>query len=149
MPVIKRQIEITASAVDTFEYLSSHEHVSEWMFGVTSFVPVGHVVRGLGARYEAEMKLGPKTLRSTLDVVEWDDGVMFALASVDGFDTNSRWSVESIDDAHCRAEVEFVYDFPGGITGRAMAKIVEPFVAQGISMTDRNVRHALASLDLT
>ncbi|KIQ15137.1 hypothetical protein ASG56_10130 [Rhodococcus sp. Leaf7] len=143
MAVITRHVEIAASAEATFDYLSSHENVPDWMFGVTSFTPVGEVKRALGDRFEAEMKLGPKTLRSTVDIVEWVPGSVISLSSVAGFETSSRWTVTPVDDDHCVADVEFGYEFPGGLTGKAMAKVVEPFISQGISVTDRTLRARL------
>ena len=143
MPVITREVEIAVSAADAFAYLSDHANVPHWMFGVTSFDPVRPVTRDVGDRFDAGMKLGPKTLTSTLDVVEWVENEVFALQSVAGFETSSRWRVTPIDDDRCRADVEFGYEFPGGLTGRALAKIVEPFIGQGVAMTDRNIRQRL------
>ncbi|MDJ0392446.1 SRPBCC family protein [Rhodococcus sp. G-MC3] len=140
MPIITRNIDIAASAAETFDYLAAHENVPDWMFGVTSFTPVGQVNRAVGDRFDAVMKLGPKTLKSTVDIVEWVDGSVFSLSSVAGFETSSRWSVTAIDDGHCTANVEFGYEFPGGFTGKALAKVVEPFINQGISLTDRTLR---------
>ncbi|MBY6540126.1 SRPBCC family protein [Rhodococcus sp. BP-349] len=145
MPVITKHVEIAAPASATFDYLSSYENVPDWMFGVTSFVPVGPVSRGTGDRFDAEMKLGPKSLHSTVDIVEWVDGSVIALSSVKGFETSSRWVVTPVDDGHCVADVEFRYEFPGGFTGKALAKVVEPFINQGISVTDRTLRSRLES----
>lgn len=143
MPVIHRHLELDVPAAEAFEYLAWHENVCDWMFGVTKFVPVKPVTRGIGDRFAAEMKLGPKTLHSTLDIVEWEEGVVFALSSVDGFDTSSRWAIAAIDDTHCTADVEFRYDFGGGFSGKALAKMVQPFIDQGIAATDRNVHSRL------
>lgn len=145
MPVITREIELPASAGEVFAYLSDYENVPDWMFGVTDFAPVGPVSRGIGDRFDAQMKLGPKTLKSTVDVVEWVDGSVFSLSSVAGFETSSRWLVEPVDDRNSRARVEFGYTFPGGLTGRALSKLVEPFIQQGIAATDRNIRTRVGS----
>ncbi|MGB3772474.1 MAG: SRPBCC family protein [Rhodococcus sp. (in: high G+C Gram-positive bacteria)] len=143
MPVITRRVEVDASAATTFEYISTHTNVADWMFGVTAFTPVGPVNRAIGDRFDAELKLGPKVLRSTVEVTEWVDGSMFALTSVAGLQTASRWTVNPVDDAHCTADVEFGYDLPGGFSGKALAKVLEPFISQAVSQTDRTVRQRL------
>lgn len=122
----------SAPAPDTFAYLSAHAHVPDWMLGVTTFIPAGEVTGGVGDRFEAQMKLGPKALHSILVAVEWIDEKLFALASVAGVDTTSRWRVSSTEDTHCIVDVEFGYEFAGELTGRTMAKVVEPFIQQAI-----------------
>ena len=36
--------------------------------------------------------------------------------------------------------VDFRYDLPGGLAGKALGKIIEPFVAQAIRHTDATLR---------
>ena len=41
-------------------------------------------------------------------------------------------------------QVEFEYKLPGGLGGRALGAILEPFVGQAIKQTDGNLRSQLA-----
>ncbi|MBT2270681.1 SRPBCC family protein [Rhodococcus qingshengii] len=107
------------------------------MFGVTSFRPVGDLVQGVGARFEAEMTLGPKVLQSTIEVVEWEQDKVITVESVGGGGSVSSWRFDAASRHETRLSVEFNYMLAGPV--RASALLSEPVLGQAI-------RHAEGTL---
>ncbi|MFC9553205.1 SRPBCC family protein [Rhodococcus sp. NPDC056960] len=142
-------IEIHHSAIAgapvevAFDYVDDYHHVPSWLFGITRFDPIGEPDRGLGAVYDAAMKIGPKTLGSVVKVTGWERNALIELESVDGLYTQSRWQFEAVGAAETRLTVDFLYDLPGGLAGKALGRIIEPFVAQAIRHTEATLRRQM------
>ncbi|EOM75147.1 SRPBCC family protein [Rhodococcus rhodnii] len=126
-----------------FEYVSDHWYVPDWMFGLSRFDPVGDVERGLGAKYAASLKLGPKVFEATVRTTEWTENELFVLETVDGFAHSSRWHFEAVSPDETRLNVEFGYGLPGGLAGKALGKLVEPMVGEAVRRTESELRTKL------
>lgn len=122
-----------------FSYVDDHRHVPDWMFGVTRFEPVGKQLNGLGAVYDTTMRIGPKNLDSRLEVVEWEHHRKIALESVAGMRTASSWTFDEVGGG-TRLTVDFGYELPGGLAGRALAMLIEPLVGTAIRQTEHSLR---------
>ncbi|KZF08841.1 MAG: SRPBCC family protein [Rhodococcus sp. (in: high G+C Gram-positive bacteria)] len=146
MPVIEHSAVADVPRSRAFAYVDDYRSVPNWMFGVRSFEPIGDIDHGLDALYAAEMQIGPKTLRSTLRVTEWIEGRSLTLSSVEGFSTVSTWSFADTPDGGTRLDVDFAYNFPGGLAGRALGALVEPVVGQAIRHTESTLRRELSAL---
>ncbi|MBV6759717.1 SRPBCC family protein [Rhodococcus opacus] len=129
-----------APVAGAFDYVDDYRHVPSWMFGITKFDPIGEQDRGLGAVYDAAMKIGPKTLGSVVKVTGWERNSLIELESIGGLYTHSRWQFEAVGETETRLTVDFRYDLPGGLAGKALGRIIEPFVAQAIRHTDATLR---------
>ncbi|MDV6246648.1 SRPBCC family protein [Rhodococcus opacus] len=129
-----------APVAAAFDYVDDYRHVPSWMFGITKFDPIGDHDQGLGAVYDAAMKVGPKTLDSVVKVTGWERNSVIELESIDGLYTHSRWQFEPAGETETRMTVDFRYDLPGGLAGKALGKLIEPFVAQAIRHTDATLR---------
>lgn len=129
-----------------FTYVDDHRTVPDWMFGVTRFQPVGEQVSGLGALFDASMRLGPRSLESRVRVVEWEYGRSIVLESVAGIRSASSWTFAEIGGGKSRLDVDFAYQLPGGLAGRALGKLIEPIVGTAIRETERALRIQLSRL---
>ena len=145
-------IHVRHSAVATipddvaFSYVDDHRTVPEWMFGVSRFEPVGAQVNGLGAVFDAAMQIGPKSLDSRLEVVEWERDRVIVLSSISGFRTSSSWSFTDLGDGRSQLDVDFGYELPGGLAGRALGMLIEPVVGTAVRQTERDLRTRLGQL---
>lgn len=129
-----------------FSYVDDHRTVPDWMFGITRFEPVGKQLNGLGARFDATMRVGPTSLDSRLQVVEWVHARSIVLQSVAGFRSSSSWTFADLGDGTSRLDVDFAYQLPGGIAGRALGKLIEPFVDNAVRQTEQALRIRLGLL---
>lgn len=123
-----------------FAYVDDYRNVPDWMFGVTRFEPVGAQRQGLGATFDATMQLGPKALSSRVRITEWEADRLIRLESVDGISNSSTWRFAPTPDGNTELSVDFDYSLPGGLLGRALAKIVEPIVGTAIAHTESTLR---------
>ncbi|MGW0176969.1 SRPBCC family protein [Rhodococcus sp. NPDC003322] len=130
-----------------FAYVDDYRNVPRWMFGVTRFEPVGVENQGLGATFDATMQLGPKALHSRVRITEWEQDRLIRLESVDGISNGSTWRFSPTDDGHTELAVDFDYTLPGGLLGRALAKIVEPIVGTAVAHTESTLRALVEELD--
>lgn len=128
-----------APAEVAFAYLNDHRRTPEWMYGLKRYVPVTEQTHGVGATFDATVRVGA-TLHTRLEVVEWEQNRRLRLASVDGFDVSLDGQVHALDADRCRIESSVEYHFPGGLAGRALEKVVEPVVAVALRHVERTIR---------
>ncbi|MBH0119585.1 SRPBCC family protein [Rhodococcus sp. HM1] len=141
-----RHSAVAAVPLDiAFAYVDDHRTVPEWMFGVSRFEPVGAQVSGLGAVFDAAMQIGPKSLDTRLEVVEWERDRIIVLNSVAGFRTSSSWTFTDLGDSS-RLDVDFGYELPGGLAGRALGMLIEPVVGTAVRQTEQALRTRLGQL---
>ena len=53
-----------------FNYDDDHRKVRAWMFGVTAFDPATELSHGMGATFNTAMQVGPKAVRSVVQIIE-------------------------------------------------------------------------------
>ncbi|WOC13492.1 SRPBCC family protein [Gordonia sp. MP11Mi] len=143
MPGVHHTVRTQVPRSEVFAYVDDPNTVPQWMFGVTAFDPVGDRSRGLGTVYDAVMKVGPKALSAQLEVTVWTENEELVLSSVAGFDVTTRWRFTDGDGGSTVVDVDFDYSLPGGLAGRALAAIIEPFVSQAVRQTEQALRGAL------
>lgn len=123
-----------------FGYIDDYRTAPEWMFGLSKFEPIGDKDHGLGAVYDGSMKLGPKTLHSTVEVTGWEQDKLIALDSIKGFVNQSTWHFTSRGPEETELKVDFTYELPGGLAGRALGRVIEPFISIAIKHTEHTLR---------
>ncbi|MFF0815777.1 SRPBCC family protein [Rhodococcus sp. NPDC003318] len=129
-----------------FAYVDDYRNVPDWMFGVTRFDPVGRQSQGLGAIFDVTLQLGPKALHSRVRITEWERDRVIVLDSIDGIESSSTWRFTQTPDGGTELAVDFDYTLPGGLLGRALAKIVEPIVGTAIAQTEATLRDKVEKL---
>ena len=75
-----RHTAVAVVPVDlAFAHIDDYRNVPDWMFCISRFDPIGDLYQGLGATYDATMQLGPKALKSTVEVTEWEPDRLITL----------------------------------------------------------------------
>lgn len=106
------------------------------MLSVEKLEVIGATTRGLGTVYRGSIRLGPKVLHSEVAVTGWTDQEMIATESTSGFANQSTWHFsERGKETEVIADVD--YQLPGGIAGRALGHIIEPFVSTAVKHSER------------
>ncbi len=126
-----------------FAHVADYRTVPQWFFGISRFVPQGEKDYGLGATYDSAVKIGPKEIGSVVEVTEFEEDRLITLKSIAGFKTTSRWTFSAVGDAATELAVEFTYDLPGGLAGRALGMIIEPFAVQAVKASEAALRRDL------
>ncbi|WP_067701485.1 SRPBCC family protein [Nocardia jejuensis] len=126
-----------------FAYAADFGRAAEWIFGISALEVRGDIPIGLGAVYRGSMKLGPKTLHSTIEVVDWQQDSRVGTDTVEGFVNRSKWLFEPVGDTKTAITVDIDYELPGGLAGRALGIAIEPFVAIAVRHSDRTLKEIL------
>ncbi len=126
-----------------FAQVADYRTVPQWFFGISRFAPKGEKDYGLGATYDSAVKIGPKEITSVVEVVEFEEDRLITLKSIEGFRTTSRWRFRALDDTSTELSVEFTYELPGGLAGKALGMIIEPFAVQAVKASEAALRKDL------
>ncbi|GAA4404401.1 SRPBCC family protein [Tsukamurella soli] len=145
MTTISHSAKADVPIAAAFAHVADYRTVPQWFFGITRFIPKGDKDYGLDAVFDAELKIGPKALTSVVQITEFEADRLITLRSIAGFRTSSRWEFGTAEDGSTVLSVEFSYDLPGGLAGKALGKIVEPFAVQAVKATDAALRRQLES----
>lgn len=124
---IHKETDCDAPLEKVFAYVTDYRNVHEWLYGISKFVPITELDRGVGATFEGTINLGA-TLHSTVETTAFEEGKLFELDSIKGFKNTSRWSFEAIDAKRTTIIADVSYSLPGGIAGKLLGKVIEPFV---------------------
>ena len=146
MPVdIVKVVTCEAPLDVAFDYVAEYRNVPDWLFGIHSFEPVGERDHGLGSVFDASIHLGVH-LRSRIEVNAWVDNRLIGFDSVKGFAVSSRWNFEPVGGDRTAITAEVSYRLPFGPAGKAMGKVMEPFVKQAVTHSSDHLRTRIQSL---
>jgi uncharacterized membrane protein len=126
-----------------FAYLDDYRNATDWMFGLSRFEPVGEQSQGLGAEFEGTFAVKPVRVHSTIRVTEWREQEVIAFESIKGFRNWSTWRFAPDGTTRTRIVVEFSYELPGGLAGKAMGRVLEPIVALSVRHSDEALRREI------
>jgi uncharacterized membrane protein len=129
----------------TFGYVADYRTIPHWMFGVRSFEPVGDRDYGLGSVFDVNLQLGVP-IRTRIETVEFEEDRVIAMDSVKGFKARSRWTFEALDADRTTVHATVSYELPFGPAGKAMGKVMEPFVRQAVSYISQHLRENVEQL---
>ncbi|WP_072690543.1 SRPBCC family protein [Rhodococcus marinonascens] len=142
-----RHSAIAAVPLDVaFAYIDDYRTVPDWMFGVSEFSPIGEFDQGLESTFDAAIHIGPSTLRSRLEVTEWEQDRVITVASLDGAANSSTWEFTAQGENKTEISVDFAYRLPGGLTGKALGLIIEPFIETAVKNSEVTLRNNLEQL---
>jgi ribosome-associated toxin RatA of RatAB toxin-antitoxin module len=140
MPHIHHEGLAEAPVNVLFDYVDDYRNTTQWLFGLSKFEPSTDVIQGLGAEFDGTFAVKPVKLHSSVRITEWEKDKVIALESYKGFQITSTWHFTSTGPETSKVVVDFTYELPGGLAGRAMGKAMEPIVALSIRHSDDSLR---------
>jgi len=126
----------------TFAYVADYRTIPEWMFGVRKFEPVTDKDYGLGSVFDVSLSLGVP-INTRIETVEFEEGRVIGMDSVKGFKAKSRWYFEADGPERTKVTASVSYELPFGPAGRAMGKVMQPFVKQAVSHISQHLKSNL------
>ncbi len=126
-----------------FEYLNDYTHFTEFMFGLNFLKPLTEQTSGVGATFDGGMTLGPITLHSTVEVIEWKPNELIVLDSIKGFDVDFRFRFSARGEEKTHVDTLATYRLPFGIAGKILGKTIQPFVELAVKHSVSNVHRLL------
>lgn len=122
-----------------FAYTADYRNVPSWLYGIEEFVPVGEQDHGLGAVFDGAMHVGV-TLRSRIEIDDFAEDALISFDTVKGFQIRSRWSFAATGETTSRVVADIAYELPGGIAGKGLGKVIEPFVRLAIKHSSADLK---------
>lgn len=141
-------VEATAQApiALTFDYVDDYRNAPRFLFGVQAFRPTTEISRGPGAVFDGSFHVTPVTLHTTIEVTDWEEHRLIAFRSVRGFAIRSSWEFAEDGPDRTRITVNFDYDLPGGLAGKALGKALAPIVALSARHSEEALRRQVEEL---
>jgi uncharacterized membrane protein len=130
---------IEASALSLFDCVADYAVAPLFIEGLQRLTPVSSSTSGEGARFDAVMRVGPKTFRTTIEIKAYEEGRLVTWASTSG--QAQELTFELIAEGKAtRVVVEISYEKPGGLTGVLTAPVVEETVRSRARTALRRLR---------
>lgn len=120
-------LEINAPSQVVFDYIADYTNASKYIYGLEHLEPITELTRGEGAKFDGRVKLGA-SLASSIEVTEFVEGARFSTQSFKGVKNGMKWTVTPVTDTTTNIHLIWTFDFGSGLAGRAIDKIVEPFI---------------------
>jgi hypothetical protein len=137
---IHHEASAAAPVSVAFGHVDDYRNTVGWMFGLAKFSPAGELDHGLGATFDATFQIKPITLHSTVECTAWEQDTVIAFRSIKGFVNASTWRFIAIDAERSTLSVDFEYELPGGLAGKALGRALEPIVTLSIRHTEAELR---------
>ena len=126
---VQAQTTIAASADALFECLSDYERAEVFIEGLEELTPTGPKTEGEGAQFGAVIKVGPRTLRSTIEIAALEPGRSITWSSAGDDGQSLRFELEP-EQGETAVSLVISYEEPGGLGGAIIASFVEHTVRE-------------------
>jgi uncharacterized membrane protein len=144
---IHHQCRCAAPLATTFGYVDDFTNAPHWMFGLSALTPApGSAPHGLGAVFEGSFSVPPVRLSATIEITEWEQDAVIAYRSVKGFRNWSTWRFRSEGPEQTLIDVDFSYELPGGLAGKALGRALEPVIALTVNRSDAAARREIEAV---
>jgi uncharacterized membrane protein len=132
MAEITKSIEIDLPVDVIFDYVTNPHNTVKYSPQFTKFEPLTEQIRGLGARVQASGNFMGITIKTTLEITEFEQNRRFVSTSTEGVKSTSIWEFKPLEDK--KTEVIFTSDYtvPGKKLGWLLDKMM---VAKDVEKT--------------
>lgn len=138
-------VDVRTTPERAFDYFADHRHVADVLEGVSRWEPIGRKTRGVGARYEVEMRALGFPLSSVLRLDRWKPGREIGWVSESGLiKQRGGFRFEPIADG-VRIELRISYEPPGWVLGAVVARRLDSAVRRRLDKAMLGIKKVLES----
>lgn len=148
MARVHAEITIEAPVATVFEYVNDFRNVCKYTADMLRWDPVTKKTTGLGARFEAEMQMGPTRQGAILEITGWKRNALIKWDPVRGFDSGGEYKFASAGRGATDVSFEVYFNVPGGIAGKALGKVLEPIARLDAQKSVENLKREVEGLSL-
>lgn len=134
---------IGAPADELFDCVGDYAVAPLFIEGLQRLTPVSSKTSGEGARFDAVMRVGPRTFHTTIEITQFEEGHLVTWASTTGQKQSLKFELVP-DRKGTKVVVEISYEKPTGIAGALTAPIVEETVRSRAQSALRRLREHVA-----
>jgi uncharacterized membrane protein len=124
MAEVTKSIDINAPVDVVFEFVANPHNTIKYSPNFTRFEPVGDKERGLGARVEATGSFMGMNIKTTLEIVEFEENAKLISRSVGGVKSMSSWLFRPLPDGGTEVTFTSDYTLPGSKLGWLVDKML-------------------------
>jgi len=126
MAEISKSIDINAPVEDIFNFVTDPRNTIKYSPQFTKFEPVGPQEQGLGAKVEAAGNYMGVTVKTTLEVTEFEPNKRFVSRSTTGVKSTTIWEFREISPD--KTEVKFTSDY--SMPGRGLGWLLDKMLIE-------------------
>lgn len=134
---------IAASPKVLFACVADYEQAPMFIDGLVSLAPAGRRTRGKGAKFDAVMKVGPKTFSTTIEIAELEENHLVTWSSASDNGQSVTFELRPDGDG-TQVVLEIEYERPGGLAGVVTGRVVEETVKARAHTSMRKLRDHLS-----
>ncbi|MGO9197739.1 MAG: SRPBCC family protein [Acidimicrobiales bacterium] len=127
MTTIRATTRVPASVPDVFSLVSEPQHAVTVIEGLEKLSPIGRQVSGVGARFDAVLRLGPKTVSARIEIVELIEDRRVTWASTGGDNRSITFELREVERATA-VRLTISYARAEGMSAILLAPVVEEVV---------------------
>lgn len=141
MERVKYASDIVVPVEFAFSYLEDYRNVPTWAYGITSFEPLG-APRGLGAAYQAAVKLGPKRFSFECEITGCRPDALLSYTLRSGPVRTFTLRIDPLGRGISVLTIEVEYMMPRGFR-RPLRSPAAALANAGIRRTEMQLRRAI------
>jgi len=138
-------VDVDTSPQRAFDYFADHRHVADVLEGVSRWEPIGDKTRGVGARYEVEMRALGFPLASVLRLDRWKRPREIRWVSESGLIKQRGGFTFDPRGAGVHIELRISYEPPGWIVGAVIARRMDSTVRRRLDRAMERIKRVLES----
>ncbi|MHB1988386.1 MAG: SRPBCC family protein [Acidimicrobiales bacterium] len=144
---VRSTTTLRASPREVFELLSDYERAGLVIEGLKELSPVGGQASGVGARFQAIMHLGPKTVTAQIELTDLVQDRLVTWAAVDGDNRSISFELDETEDKAVAMRLTTValtitYERGDGLPATLLAPVVQESVRSRARDTLQRLRLA-------
>jgi uncharacterized membrane protein len=130
---------IAAPPESIFAYVTDYKLAPLFIDGLQTLTPAGEPTSEAGARFDAEMRIGPKSFQATIEIAAYEENCLVTWSASSGEQRSLTFKLKP-DGLGTQVVLEISYERPGGLTGSLLAPIIEETVRSRAHASLRRLR---------
>ena len=127
MPTVRVNTRIPVAVPEVFPLVSRAEHAVAVIEGLEELSPIGEQDAGVGARFDAVLRLGPKTVSAQIEIAELVENRRVTWSSTGGDNRSITFELREVEQITA-VRLTIAYERPDGLGAILLAPVVEETV---------------------
>lgn len=124
---VRAQTTLEARAASLFALLSDYKHAETIIDGLEELTPVGDKTSGVGARFRARMRVGPKKFGAEIEIGALTKDRLVSWVASGGDNRSITFELDE-EGGSTTVGLTVNYERPDGLAGRLLASVVDETV---------------------
>ncbi|MHB8245632.1 MAG: SRPBCC family protein [Acidimicrobiales bacterium] len=119
---------LPAPATTLFVLVSRYENAVRVIDGLKSMVPAGAQTSGVGARFDAMIRVGPRVVQARVELAEMAEDRLVRWVATEGDDRSILFELKPVAETTTAVRLTITYQRAAGLGASVLAPVVEEAV---------------------